>query len=837
MAKREAKNGKDESLLLAAHDMDSRTAEFLGSLGIKKLYPPQAEGMRAALMGDNLVLAVPTATGKSAVAYAAAAECAFAGKKALYMVPLRALASEKFEELSRLERYGLRVGLSVGDYDAPDPRLEDTDIVVATAEKADSMLRHKVAWLDKLGLVVSDEVHLIGEPDRGPTLEVLLARFMALGTDTQLVALSATIKNADELADWLGATLVTSEWRPVTLKEGVHLDKVISFTDNSKRKVPARFGNRSVLANLVGDIIEEGGQALVFVNTRKAAESTAQLLSASVKTLLDGDRKAALGEMARVLKGGAGAKARGGGKAPADDDVVQKGLAKWTGTMLSGGPPDEGEPSPVKERLSICAAGGVAFHHAGLSNEMRTAVEKAFKRRELLCITATPTLAAGINLPARRVIIRDLTRYDAARGGPAPIPVLEIKQMCGRAGRPGLDPVGEAVLLASSDDEKDVILMNYLLNEPEPIRSRLGAPTALRTHILSSVATGFTPSVDALEDFMEGTFFAYHQDVYTLEGRIATVLQFLDDAGFIVRENGGLRPTLFGLRTSQLYIDPMSAHAIKTALDDRETPPGGHTPFGLFQLIGSLPDMNAFFLRRSDVGWVSDLGERHKDELYIPQPEEQEEMGDWLSSLKTAAVLMLWVRETPDNEMYRKFDIYPGDLRNRVDIAQWLLYSALELAKLWDSSAVPVIDDTTRRVRYGVLPELLDMCRIPGIGRVRARMLYRGGLRTLDDVATAEVSELASVERIGRVLAKEIKAEARRRSGRGAAKDAGDDDGAEPAGASPHPSEESFEIPGMRLGDDTGGGEGDTRGEAAEKRPAKKKGKAEGEGQRSLFDY
>ena len=189
----------DEGLLLTTYDMDSRTVEFLASLGIEKLYPPQAEGMKAALMGDNLVLAVPTATGKSAVAYAAAAECAFAGKKALYIVPLRALASEKFEELSRLERYGLRVGLSVGDYDAPDPRLEDTDIVVATAEKADSMLRHKVAWLDRLGIVVSDEVHLIGEPDRGPTLEVLLARFMALGADTQLVALSATISNADEL--------------------------------------------------------------------------------------------------------------------------------------------------------------------------------------------------------------------------------------------------------------------------------------------------------------------------------------------------------------------------------------------------------------------------------------------------------------------------------------------------------------------------------------------------------------------------------------------------------------------------------------------------------------
>ena len=122
--------------------------------------------------------------------------------------------------------------------------------------------------------------------------------------------------------------------------------------------------------------------------------------------------------------------------------------------------------------------------------------------------------------------------------------------------------------------------------------------------------------------------------------------------------------------------------------------------------------MNSFFIRRSDRGWVSDLGERHAGELYVPRPEDQDEADGWLASIKTAAVLMLWVRETPDNTMYQKFDIYPGDLRNRVELAQWLLYSAHELAKLWDSPAVPSIDDAMRRVRYGVLPELLDLCRL-----------------------------------------------------------------------------------------------------------------------------
>ncbi|MCU0861810.1 MAG: DEAD/DEAH box helicase, partial [Methanomassiliicoccales archaeon] len=153
-------------------------AEVLAEEGISELYPPQEKAVPLALAGRNLFLAVPTASGKSLVAYLAALKHVLErGGKALYIVPLRALASEKQEDLQRFERLGVRVGVSVGDLDSADPELERFDIIVATSEKADSLLRHRTAWLQKISLVVADEVHLIHDPERGPTLEVILTKF------------------------------------------------------------------------------------------------------------------------------------------------------------------------------------------------------------------------------------------------------------------------------------------------------------------------------------------------------------------------------------------------------------------------------------------------------------------------------------------------------------------------------------------------------------------------------------------------------------------------------------------------------------------------------------
>jgi helicase len=199
---------------------------------IEEFYPPQAEALPFALKGENIVLAIPTASGKSLVAYLSIVnKLVHEGGKALYIVPLKALAREKYEELQLFEKLGLKVGISTGDLDDSDPRLTKFDIIVCTSEKADSLLRHKVSWMDKIKVLVIDEIHLIHDPTRGPTLEVIISHFKALNPKTQIIALSATIKNATELSIWLNAKLIQSDWRPVQLREGVYHNSEIKFDD------------------------------------------------------------------------------------------------------------------------------------------------------------------------------------------------------------------------------------------------------------------------------------------------------------------------------------------------------------------------------------------------------------------------------------------------------------------------------------------------------------------------------------------------------------------------------------------------------------------------------
>src|SRR5256712_56062 len=405
--------------------LDSRIVEILKGQGIEELYPPQADAIGPALLGENLVLAIPTASGKSLVAYLAILASVLRGGKALYIVPLRALAAEKYDDLKEFEPLGMKVGISVGDYDSVDPTLEKFDVIVATSERADSLLRHRTNWLQQLTVVVADEVHLINDADRGPTLEITLAKLRQVNPKAQVLALSATIKNSDQLAKWLEAEHVKSEWRPVPLKEGVYHDGLVHFVDKSVVEIKRAEDDMS---GLVTDIMSSGGQALVFVNTRRSTEALAKAVGSQIRHELDDKRR----------------------------DHLKK-----VGESLSAA---QDEPTSMGARLARCIENGVAFHNAGLTNPQRAIVEKEFRKGRLVCIVATPTLASGLNLPARRVIVRDLNRFDV-NFGLSPIPVLEVKQMCGRAGRPKYDKYGEAILFAMDIDPLSAVKMRDTLRK------------------------------------------------------------------------------------------------------------------------------------------------------------------------------------------------------------------------------------------------------------------------------------------------------------------------------------------------------------------------------------
>jgi helicase len=199
---------------------------------ISELRPAQVKSVDAGLLeGKNLLVCTPTASGKTLIAELAGMKRIFEGKgKAVYIVPLKALASEKYRDFS--EKYGgvCKVAMSSGDLDSSDSFLGKYDMIITTSEKLDSLIRHHAKWITDVCTVIVDEVHLLNDPKRGPTLEILLTMLRQL-TDAQVIALSATIGNPKALAGWLGAKLVVDDWRPVKLKQGIYLDGKIEFYD------------------------------------------------------------------------------------------------------------------------------------------------------------------------------------------------------------------------------------------------------------------------------------------------------------------------------------------------------------------------------------------------------------------------------------------------------------------------------------------------------------------------------------------------------------------------------------------------------------------------------
>lgn len=695
--------------------------------GITELYPPQEDAIHAgALDGKNLVLASPTASGKTLIAeFCALKHILEKDGKVLYLTPLRALASEKYQEfkkyavLRKPDGRKIRVGISTGDYDSSDNWLERYDIIISTNEKADSLLRHRTKWMNEISLIVSDEVHLLNDRDRGPTLEVVLARLMQINPDAQLLTLSATIRNAEEAAEWLNANYITTEWRPVVLKEGVARQNEILFKDGGATKIEKHSKNPAV--NLALHIVRSGGQALIFATTRKNSVSLAKKAAVEVNSLLS--------------------------------KPLKRFLERLSEQVLVAG-----ERTRISDLLAELVKRGTAFHHAGLGGAHRRLIENAFRNRKIKVLTATPTLAFGVNLPARMVVVHDYRRYDPGYGY-YPISVLEYKQMAGRAGRPRYDKVGEAVLLAKTEDEQDYLLENYVLAQPERIWSKLAVERVLRSHVLATIAADFAHTEQGIYDFFGKTFYAYQYEPKAIRGVITKILKFLYDEIMIEVSGENIYATRFGRRISELYIDPITGVLIRDALQNRAPT---LTDLSYLHLIARTPDM--FPKLRPYSREIDELGlfvDQHRSEFMFPVPDEWEDRityEEFLGEAKLAWVLKSWIEETSEDEMIGKFNVQPGDLYRTINSAKWLLYASHELARLFKhKDDLPNLSKLTERVQKGVKKELLPLVRLEGIGRVRARILHNAGLKTIDDLKRAPMKKLTSLPFIGLRLSKKIK--------------------------------------------------------------------------------
>ena len=699
--------------------------DSLEKSGVSKLYPFQASALKKGILQKkNLVLSLPTASGKTLIAELCMVKSILDNKGSclcLYIVPLKALASEKYEDFkSKYEHLGINIGIATGDFDIPSTYLSKYNILIATSEKVDSLLRFRAKWLTQLlNVVVLDEIHFINDSHRGPTLEILTARLKQLNKNIQILALSATIRNAQEIADWLDAELIYSEWRPVPLKEGVFYLDNIDFSDGTNKAIKA--SGSEELSAVCLDTVKDKGQVLVFVNSRRSTQAVAKELIRQISGQLSEEERQSLKLVA---------------------DKIENTL---------------GEATKICRQLAHVIRHGVAFHHAGLHYKQRKLIEESFKQNLIKVICATPTLAAGVNLPARRVILRDYKRYQSGLGA-VPIPVFEYKQCAGRAGRPKYDKYGESVVMAKTLSEYRSIFDEYINSLPEPITSKLGNESALRTHILSSIASGYVQDVNDMFEFLSHTFLAFQQRTHDLIEIVSKIFEFLEQEEMIQRRGFRFHPTAFGTCISRLYIDPLSGIILKKGLKKLSSSKS-ISELELLYIICCCADMELLNVNRSDFTKLDIFSETNDlllDILNIGSGIIDSQTS--LSVTKTSWMLIDWINEEKEEIICDRFNVGPGDIRRIIETAEWLVYGARSVARLFNFiNTIDPLEKLNQRIKYGIKEELIELVALKGIGRIRARNLFKKGFKNLSDIKHAAVKNLIQVPRIAEGLAQDIK--------------------------------------------------------------------------------
>jgi helicase len=478
--------------------------------------------------------------------------------------------------------------------------------------------------------------------------------------------------------------------------------------------------------NLALDTIKINKQALIFVNTKRSAEKTAEEIAHKVKT---SNKK--LEELS---------------------EEVLKALSR---------------PTKQCKRLANCIKKGIAFHHAGLVHKQKDLIEDSFRKGLIKIISATPTLALGLDLPAFRAILKDLRRY--THRGMQFIPVLEYLQMAGRAGRPNYDKEGQAIAIAATEAEKKKIYEKYILGEPEDIYSKLAVEPVLRTYLLSLIAANFINDKKSILDFFEKTFWAYQfKDLEKLEEIITRMLALLEDWEFLKSSSSGdefqpadeignekYKATILGKRVAELYIDPLTAHFFIECLRKARKRANA---FSFLQMASHTLEIRPLLkVRTKEYEKIEEnLVALHEHILESEPSMYEPEYEDFLKSIKTALFLQSWIDEKDEESILEEFNVRPGELRVKIEISDWLLYAAEELCRLLKlKELISEVIKLRLRLKYGVKEELLPLLRLQNIGRVRARALFKNRIKTIADVKKADVMKLVQI--LGKKVAIDIK--------------------------------------------------------------------------------
>lgn len=666
---------------------------------IKEFNPAQKAVIESGYLEDksNYIISIPTASGKTVLGILPALKTILNGGKAIYAAPLLSIQNEKVKEFKAFEEHGIKVG----------KHPSNSDLSVMVFESFDALTRFSWNVLREVDTLIIDEFHMIGEYSRGPTLESAITRAKIINPSLRIIALSATLKNIDEIEQWLDGKTVEHNYRPVPLNKEV-LDAEMFNTKNKN----------DVIVKIVEKAIEDNSQALSFVSTRRFTESLATYVAKKIDKKTTKEQKQKFKQVADKLL-----------------EVPKKKGSLPTTTCL---------------KLAEAAEKGVVFHHAGLFNEQKEIIEDEFRNGNIVMITATPSLMYGVNLPSKYVVIRDHTRWTS--NGPASIPVFDYEQMSGRAGRPQYDDVGYSYLVAKTMDEAFDLEARYVNGEIELTNSKLiDNKDAIYKQIIAQIASSLSKNLDDLNDFFGKTLYGFQmknnpsmsmfaQD--SLNWELESALEFLLQNGIIRATPEGLKTTDFG------NLIAKSNYAVETAVKIKEyvSTMEKLNPAEMIYALAETPDLPL----------ISFKGRKSKD----PVRDKLSECGLFAVDIgnpeATAVSLIEWIDERNEYEIENAYNVYSASTRRSAYEASRLVkFAKNTLEVLGNYSNLKDMDYLSARLYYGVKEDIIPLVvGVKRLGRKRARLL----MKTFgDNLSEASEKELQKVEGIGPKLAGKVK--------------------------------------------------------------------------------
>ncbi|KAJ3222158.1 hypothetical protein HK099_002624 [Clydaea vesicula] len=699
------------------------------AVGINSLYEWQVDCLltNGVLQGKkNLIYGAPTSAGKTMVCELLVLKKVIETKqKAIIILPFVSIVSEKTKYLQTMfESENLRICGYYGNNG--NAKFDEIDIAVCTIEKANSLLNKlmETGKTNTLGIVVVDELHMIGDQSRGYLLELLLTKLKFVLRETiQIIGMSATLPNIEILARWLKAELYLTHYRPIPLKEYIKVGNTIFDVENND-------------------------------NTRtfeKVAKLISSLLTLPVSDEIKYARKELLNELSRT---------------PGEND---KELFNTNYFILLKGGLD-----PVLEFTLGC---GVAYHHSGLTVEERELIEDGFRGGYIHTLAATSTLASGVNLPARRVIFR------SPMIGRQFLDITSYKQMKGRAGRKGKDVAGESILMCSELEAKKV---HELVNSDlQPVRSCLTSDQkGMKRALLEVIVNGIVSTSLDVKQYIESTLLFSQQGSHdaVVTATVNSATEFLVKGEFInveiickpdenifspkktkssnlIQKPGSLQkfsPTKLGYAAVSSALSPEESlivfEELKKALRNFVLEDELHIIYQVTPtFLNLVPNWNLYLRVFNHLNEVQrNIAETVGiSEWFLIKASIQKCAVQNSSSLSIHkrfwASMMLndLVQENEFKYVMNKYGVDRGTLQQLQSVAATFSgMVTIFCEKLGWSNLELLLLQFKERLNFGVQKELIELVRIPFVKGTRARILWKAGFHSVASIACAAPEEI-----------------------------------------------------------------------------------------------